>query len=69
MLLTFPQKLEDPINAARSAGWYWRARVKNHTPGDVEHSTRVINGGLNGLSERQAFFATATQVFGCKLAA
>lgn len=69
MLLTFPQKLEDPINAARSAGWYWRARMKNHTPGDVEHSTKIINGGLNGLSERQAFFNTAMQVLGCKLAA
>lgn len=68
-LLTFPQKLEDPINAARSAGWYWRTRVKNHTPGDIVHSTKIINGGLNGLAERQAFLDKAVQVLECKLAA
>ena len=69
LLLTFPQKLEDPINAARSAGWFWRARVRDHTPGDVAHSTRIINGGTNGLEERRALFDKVMEVTQCKLAA
>jgi len=64
MLLTFPQKLEDPVYAARSAAWYWSAKKLNEVIGDTEHDTRMVNGGLHGLEEREAFYAKAKEVLG-----
>lgn len=63
-LLSYPQKLEDPIHAARSAAWYWQARDLDEVIGDVEHDRRVVNGGTHGLAECQAFYAKAKEVLG-----
>lgn len=60
-LLDHPELLEQPGNAALSAAWYWHAHGLNAfaDSGDFETLTRRINGGLNGLADRQALLASA----------
>lgn len=52
-LITHPELLEQPLPAARSAGWFWK--VKNLAPladADKFGSLRKIwNGGYNGLDD------------------
>jgi putative chitinase len=50
-----PDHLSDPRWAAMSAAWYWQAHGCNELAdaGDFEAITRAINGGLNGLEDRQ----------------
>lgn len=61
-LLRQPEILEEPLPAARSAGWVWRD-FKRLNPvadaGDFERTTRRINGGLNGQADRIACLARA----------
>lgn len=57
-LVNKPELAEDPANAAKVALWYWQSRgvSKSAQIGDVARSTKLINGGLNGLSDRQSKF-------------
>lgn len=59
----YPQLLEDMTWAARSAGqfWAWRSLNALADAGDIERVTRRINGGLNGLPERQALYTAAKE--------
>ncbi|MBF0304203.1 MAG: glycoside hydrolase family 19 protein [Alphaproteobacteria bacterium] len=63
-LLAGPQLLEVPIVAAQSAGWFWDLRALNRVAdsGDVAAVTRRVNGGSNGLADRQANYALALAV-------
>ncbi|KAB8042542.1 glycoside hydrolase family 19 protein [Janthinobacterium aquaticum] len=63
-LLAQPALLEQTINACRSAGWFWQSRGLNALAdaGDQVAVTRRINGGTNGLADRQALFAVAQRV-------
>jgi putative chitinase len=56
-----PAALERPLWAALSAGLFWRIhKLNTHADRhDFVTLTRRINGGINGLAERQALFATA----------
>jgi len=56
-----PQALEQPRWAALSAALYWRNRGLNAwaDSGDFVTLTRRINGGTNGLADRQALRAQA----------
>lgn len=65
-LLTWPELLEEPKHAARSAAWWWKTHGLNELAdtGDVKAQTKRINGGLNGLAEREGFYARACRVFG-----
>tara|TARA_R110000868_G_scaffold366867_1_gene629826 strand:- start:179 stop:673 length:495 start_codon:yes stop_codon:yes gene_type:complete len=49
-----PELLEQPDNAARSAGWFWATHGLNHSAdnNDIRANTIVINGGVNGLKDR-----------------
>jgi len=60
-LINHPEMLEQPINACRSAAWFWKSRGLNDLAdvGDQIKITRRINGGTNGLAERLAFFESA----------
>lgn len=51
----------DPALAADVAGWFWQVHKLNALADgdDLERITRRINGGLNGLAERQGFLAHA----------
>lgn len=55
-----PDLLLNPIQAARSAGWFWR--TNNLSPfadaGDIKGMTKKINGGFIGLAQRQALYDT-----------
>jgi putative chitinase len=58
-LLTDPDLLELPVNAALGAGHYW---IDHHCGlpamhDDIEGVTEAVNGGLNGLAERKAWLA------------
>ena len=54
-----PDLLTEPEHAARASLWWWKNR-RGLRPaaqeGDVRSSTRLINGGYNGLSDRQSKF-------------
>lgn len=64
-LINNPQRLANFDLACFSAGWYWDTRSLNDYADndDVIQITRIINGGLNGLGDRQAYLARAKQVF------
>lgn len=49
-----PDLLLDDVNAARSAGWFWKANNCSQfaDAGDVRGLTQRINGGFNGLQDR-----------------
>lgn len=63
-LLRTPELLEQAEWACKSAAWYWNSRNINAPAdaGDLELVTRRVNGGLNGLDERLAFYKTALKV-------
>lgn len=55
-----------PAVGFRVAGWYWKGRGLNELAdaGDFVKITRKINGGLNGLPQRERYWARAKQVLG-----
>lgn len=60
-ILERPELLELPQHAARSAGWFWKTHGLNQLAdqGDFIRITRRINGGVNGLADRQAIWESA----------
>lgn len=66
-LIGSPELLTHRYNAARSAAWYFTEVMPGITLADarnLEGATRRINGGLNGIEERRALYATALRVLG-----
>ncbi|EPA95242.1 glycoside hydrolase family 19 protein [Pseudomonas sp. G5(2012)] len=63
-LLRTPELLEQAEWAAKSAAWFWNSRNLNALAdaGDFTLITKRINGGINGLAERQAFYLRALKV-------
>lgn len=63
-LVAQPELLELPVNACRSAGWFWMTHGLNEMAdaGDQVRVTRRINGGTNGLADRLALFEVAKRV-------
>lgn len=63
-LINHPELLELPLNACRSAAWFWYAAGLNAAAdaGDQLYITKRINGGTNGLHERLAFFEAGSKV-------
>lgn len=59
-----PELLEQADFAAMSAAWWWANHGLNELAdaGNFEQITRVINGGLNGLAERQKLWEKAKAV-------
>lgn len=56
-----PELLEEPLNACRSAAWFWESRGLNALAdaGQFERITKRINGGTNGREQRNALYARA----------
>lgn len=56
-----PELLKTPQYAALSAGWFWEKHNLNvlADADDIEHITRKINGGLNGLEDRKNYLRKA----------
>lgn len=63
-ILSHPELLEQPLEACRSAGWYWMSRGLSvlADKGDFLAITKRINGGTNGRDEREAYYARAKLV-------
>jgi putative chitinase len=61
LLLEYPEMLEEPKYACVSAAWFWQSRGLNALAdkGDFVTITKKINGGLNGLKDREALWACA----------
>ena len=66
-LVNQPELLCLPINAARSAGWFWDSRHLNNYAdlGMFKAITRLINGGYNGGKERLLNYERCKRVLGC----
>jgi len=56
--IKFPELLEQPDNATRSACWFWSTHKLNTLADkpDFKEVVRVINGGHNGMTERQWYY-------------
>ena len=61
-----PDLLLEPIYAARSAGWFWKANDLSSfaDAGDIKGMTKKINGGYIGLEQRQALYDKVMQAIG-----
>jgi putative chitinase len=62
-LLADPERLAEPVLAARSAAWFWAEHGLNELAdkGDFLTITKRINGGYTGLSERQMLWIGAKE--------
>jgi len=65
-LLNHPELLEQPEHAAMSAAWFWwnKKLTPRALAGDFVTLTRCINGGTNGLVDRQTLYAGAKRALG-----
>lgn len=65
-LVAFPALLEEPRNACRSAGWFWKTRNLNRLADADQFGalSRAINGGWNGLDDRISHWLRARKVVG-----
>jgi putative chitinase len=63
-LLNHPEYLRRDAPAARSAGWYWQSCNCNRyaDAGDLRGMSRAINGGDNGLAQRQQAYTRARRI-------
>ena len=62
-----PQMIEQPIVAARTAGWWWKQHGLNEAAdaGDFDATTRVINGrAMEGADERRALWQAVIKQMG-----
>lgn len=65
-LVASPVLLETPPEACRSAAWFWKSRSLNNLAdlGKFLSITKRINGGTNGLADREAYYKRAKEVLG-----
>jgi putative chitinase len=63
-LVARPELAATLPNAFELAAWFWARHALNGfaDAGDVDGATRRINGGLNGLAERLAYYDRAREV-------
>ena len=63
-LINQPELLEKPQHACMSAAWFWATKGLSTLAdeGKFETITRRINGGLNGLADRQMLYTRALKV-------
>ncbi|HEY4093532.1 MAG TPA: peptidoglycan-binding protein [Luteibacter sp.] len=55
-LVSEPHRAAEPRTASRIAIWYWQTRVPTCVRQNLKAATMAINGGFNGLEDRQARF-------------
>ena len=63
-LINQPELLEKPQHACMTAAWFWATKGLSTLAdeGKFETITQRINGGLNGLADRQMLYARALKV-------
>ncbi|MBN1208936.1 MAG: LysM peptidoglycan-binding domain-containing protein [Myxococcaceae bacterium] len=59
-----PKRAADPDVGFRTAAWFWNSRGLNRfaDQGNFREVTRRINGGYNGLADREAYYRRALSV-------
>ena len=62
-LIANPERLAEPELASRSAGWFWKTHGCNAFADKEQFVllTRRINGGVNGLEDRQRLYGAAKE--------
>lgn len=65
-LVANPALLEQPLHAARSAGWFWKTKNLGTLADDDKFGSivRLWNGGYNGLDERIGHWLRIRKVLG-----
>lgn len=65
-LIAAPELLEKPVNACRSAAWFWKSRGLNALADADKYGslTKAINGGFNGLDDRISSWLHARKALG-----
>jgi predicted chitinase len=65
-LINNPDLAATPAVAFRIGALFWKASVLNERAdaGDFTQITKRINGGLNGLAERQKYYERAKKALG-----
>ena len=65
-LVANPDSVIAPLVGSRVACWFWSNRKLNALAdvGDFLQITKRINGGVNGLAEREAYWRRAKQALG-----
>ena len=60
-LVKFPKLLTEPVNACRSAAWFWSSHGLNELADEKRFKdiTKIINGGYNGLEDRSKYYIRA----------
>ncbi|EPW7977038.1 glycoside hydrolase family 19 protein [Cronobacter turicensis] len=61
-LVSTPELLSEDVTAARSAAWFYTSKGCLKYPGDLLRVTQIINGGQNGMEDRQSRYAAARRV-------
>lgn len=63
-VIDHPEVLEQPVNACRVSAWWWKEHGLNELAdtGDFKRITKIINGGYNGLKDREELYAAAKKV-------
>ena len=63
-LVNNPTLIAQPPNAFRSAGWFWDTRGLNALADQrlFKAITKKINGGFNGLADRQKYYDRALRI-------
>ncbi|HEX6360069.1 glycoside hydrolase family 19 protein [Actinophytocola sp.] len=61
-----PQQVADPKVGFRTAAWFWESRGLNELAddGNFREITRRINGGYNGMADREQYYAAAKKALG-----
>jgi putative chitinase len=64
-LIAEPDQVALPKYAALSAAWFWKTHGLNEIADarDLSKMTKIINGGLIGIQERQKLYTQALAVF------
>ena len=59
-----PEWLEEPIHATAVSAWWWKMKGLNSIAdtGDFRRVTRTVNGGYNGMADRQKYYNRALNV-------
>jgi putative chitinase len=63
-LLEHPELLEEPTEAAMSAAWFWYYNNLGRVAatGNFQKVCRLINGGTNGMEDREKYYDRACKV-------
>ncbi len=69
-LVNDPDQAATPEVGFRTAGWFWQTHGLNELAdvGDFVTITRRINGGTNGLTQRENYWASAKDALGVGVA-